>query len=56
MKIEFNEQEANALIELLNVAVQAKGIGVAEAALHLTKKIQDASIPVQKVENTEKKK
>ena len=42
MQVEINEQEGNALIDLLNVAVLHKGLGVAENAVYFAKKIKDA--------------
>lgn len=41
-EIEFTEQEANVLIELLDVAVKTKGLAVAQNALALTAKLQTA--------------
>jgi hypothetical protein len=44
--LELTIGEATALRELLQVATQARGLQVAEAALHLNKKLTDAvSIP-----------
>ena len=40
--IKLNENEASALIELLNIAVKAAGLQAAEAALVLTKKVEEA--------------
>ena len=42
MQIELNAEEAQVLVNLINVAVQAKGIEAAEAALHFVKKIKTA--------------
>lgn len=38
----LTEQEGNVLIQLLDVAVKAQGLGVAENAIILTKKVQEA--------------
>ena len=40
--IKLNENEASALIELLNIAVKAAGLQAAEAALVITKKVEAA--------------
>jgi hypothetical protein len=40
--IELSQEHAQVLINLLNVANQAKGLEVAESCLFFTKKIQDA--------------
>ncbi len=45
--IELNQDEAQVLINLLNVANQAKGLEVAESCLFFTKKIQDAFKPAE---------
>jgi len=44
--IEFTDEEINALVALLDIAVKAGGINVAEAAVFLTKKLKGASDPV----------
>jgi len=44
--IEFTDEEINALVALLDIAVKAGGINVAEAAVYLTKKIKGASDPI----------
>lgn len=41
-KVSFTEQEANALISMLDDAVKAKGLSVAQNALHITGKLQEA--------------
>ena len=43
--IEFTNEEINALVALLDIAVKAGGINVAEAAVYLTKKIRGESDP-----------
>jgi hypothetical protein len=46
--LELTVGEANALRELLQIATQARGLQVAEAALYFNKKLTDAvSIPPQ---------
>lgn len=37
-----NQEEAQVLINLINIAVQTKGLEAAEAGLYFTKKIQEA--------------
>lgn len=43
MKIELTQEEGQVLINLINIAVQVKGLEAAEAGLYFAKKIQDAS-------------
>lgn len=43
MKIELTTNEANVLINMLDVAVKAAGLQAAEAGLHFRKKIEDAA-------------
>lgn len=43
MKIELTTDEANVLINMLDVAVKAAGLQAAEAGLHFRKKIEDAA-------------
>lgn len=43
IEIKITKEDAQVLVNLLNVAVQAKGLEAAEAALYFTKKIQEAS-------------
>lgn len=38
-----NKEEAQVLINLLNLAVQAKGLEVAEAGIYFTRKIKEAT-------------
>ncbi len=40
--IELTQEQGQVLVNLLNFAVQSKGLEVAEAALFFTKKIQEA--------------
>ncbi len=41
--IELSDHEIKALIELIHLAIQAKGLDVAEAGVVLAKKLQNAS-------------
>lgn len=43
MNITYTNEEAQAAIQLYDMAVKANGLAVSEAALFLTKKLQDAS-------------
>ncbi len=40
--IELTKEQGQVLINLINIAVQAKGLEAAEAGLFFTKKIQEA--------------
>ena len=40
-KIELTEQEAQVLINLINLALMSKGLEVVESALYLSSKIQN---------------
>lgn len=40
--IELTQEQAQVLINLINIAVKEKGLEAAEAGLFFTKKIQDA--------------
>ena len=42
MKIELTKEEGQVLMNLINIAVQVKGLEAAEAGLYFAKKIQDA--------------
>lgn len=44
MNIQFTKEEAQAAIQLFDMAVRANGLGVSEAATFLAKKLQDAFI------------
>lgn len=48
--VELTQQEATALLQLIDAAVKAVGMQGAEAAVVLTRKIQEAFKPVQEVE------
>lgn len=43
-KLELTEQEAQVLINIINVAVKSEGLVIAESALYLSNKIQNAFI------------
>lgn len=51
MNIELNKEEAQALFQMIDLAVKAGGIQVAAAGAHLAKKLEDAA----KAEQTDKK-
>ena len=40
--IQLTEQEASALLKLIDIAVKTNGLNVAQAALHISNKIQEA--------------
>jgi hypothetical protein len=41
--VEFTREEANHLLQLLDYAVQAKGLQVAEAAVYFHRKMQESA-------------
>ena len=41
--IDFSEDELNALMQLLDIAVKAQGLNVAEAAVDLSQKVRRAA-------------
>jgi hypothetical protein len=45
--VKYTEQEAQVLLNLIDVAVKAAGLQAAEAALHLAKKLEDAAKEVE---------
>ena len=49
LKLEINNQEKNALIELINLAVKSGGLSVAEAGVILAKKIGDLKEEVKEI-------
>ena len=53
--LEFSEQEATVLVNLLDAAVRAQGLGVAQNALALAQKVQGAFAPEEKKEEPKKK-
>ena len=42
MQIQLNDEEANALVNMLDLAVKASGLAVAETAIVLFRKIKEA--------------
>jgi len=50
IKLTLNPNEANVLIQVMDIATKAGGLKVAEATLHFTKKLQAAGVPVQQPE------
>lgn len=42
LQIELTEQEANVLLQLINAAVQARGLDAAQAGFHFQQKINSA--------------
>ena len=52
MQIELNDQEAQALTSLIDLAIKTGGLAVAEAGLVLAKRIQDAKNAETTVEKT----
>ena len=52
MTIELNTEEAQVLLNLIDIAVKAAGLPAAEAALHFSKKIKDASEAKPNMETT----
>jgi hypothetical protein len=49
MTLELTNEEANALLNFIDLGVKATGLGSAEAAVVLAKKIQDAAKAAVKV-------
>ena len=47
IELTLTTNEANALIKLIDLATKAAGLQVAEAAVHLTKKLQEAGASLQ---------
>jgi hypothetical protein len=43
INVEFTENEATVLMNLIDIAVKSAGLPAAEAALHFSKKIQEAA-------------
>jgi len=52
MKYEFNEQEVKALKGLIDIAIKAAGIQVAEAGVVLSKKLDNPITEIKPVETT----
>jgi len=51
MTLELTEQEANALVGLINEAVKMKGLEVAQTALYFCNKVKDASLKKEEPTN-----
>ncbi len=47
MTLELTKEEAQALVSLLDLAVKTGGLNVAQAAVHLVGKIEQAGKPAQ---------
>lgn len=47
MTITLSEQEAQVLVQLIDMAVKSGGLNVAQAAVVLTQKITDAAKPAE---------
>lgn len=45
----LNEQQAQVLVNLLNIALKAEGINAAEAVLYFTKQIQQKLVEPEKI-------
>ena len=57
IKISLQENEVNALLQLIDIAVKSEGLQIAEAAVIVSNKIQDQSkeqLGPPKEENTKK--
>ena len=52
MNIELTNEEAQVLMNLIDIAVKSAGLPAAEAALHFSKKIKDAAEAKPATENT----
>mgnify|MGYP003138499354 FL=1 len=50
--IDFTDEELSALVQLIDIAIKSQGLGVAEAAVVLVKKIKAAAGPPPVVDNT----
>lgn len=50
MILELTNEEANALAQLLDLAVKAGGLQAAQAAVPLFSKLQEAAKPQQEIE------
>jgi hypothetical protein len=47
LKIDLSAEEANVLVNMLDVAVKAAGLQAAEAGLHFKRKIEEAAKAAQ---------
>jgi hypothetical protein len=54
MKIEFTDQEIDALVKLIDMAVKAGGLNVAQAGSILAGKLTAHLVPPQEVEDSPK--
>ena len=52
MTIELTNEEAQVLLNLIDIAVKAAGLPAAEAAVHFSKKIKDAADAKPAMEKT----
>ena len=43
MQVSFTMEEAKSLIQLIDLAIKAGGLGVAESAVHFAKKLEAAA-------------
>ena len=50
MTLELTEREANELIRLLDIAVKAGGLNVAENSVYFAKKLKQATVADAKLE------
>jgi hypothetical protein len=55
MDIKFTKEEANVLIQLIDIAVKTSGLQVAEAGVFLSKKISEAFKIEEKVDEVVEK-
>jgi len=47
--LELNEQDEQAFLQLLDIAVKAGGLNVAQAALALAGKMKEAPVPEEEI-------
>ena len=50
MNVELNDNEASVLVQLLDIAVKAGGLNVAEAAVVISKRIEESKAAEKKAE------
>tara|TARA_R110000744_G_scaffold308295_3_gene416341 strand:+ start:2713 stop:2928 length:216 start_codon:yes stop_codon:yes gene_type:complete len=50
--IEFTEEELNALIQLIDIAIKSQGLNVAQAGVILADKVREAASPTPQVETS----
>lgn len=53
IELSLNTNEIEALIKLIDLATKAAGLQVAEAAVHFTKKLQEAGASLQEATEDE---